>query len=117
MRDAAFCFWHSPDTADELEEARRTGGYHRRKKRTVATVYGFAGLRTIEDNLALLETLAIETLALENSISRNTAATRIVATASRLLEVREVERRLDALESLQASRSEDDEVEAFAEET
>jgi hypothetical protein len=63
-----------------------------------------------------LETLAIETLALENSISRNTAATRIVATASKLLEVRELERRLDALESLQASRRGDDEVEAFPEE-
>ncbi len=54
-------------------EARRMGGLHRRKKRTVATIYGFGGLRTIEDNQALLETIAVETLALENSIARNRA--------------------------------------------
>jgi hypothetical protein len=49
------------------------GRLHPRKKRTVATIYGFGGLRTIEDYGALLETIAIETMALENSIARNRA--------------------------------------------
>ena len=62
LRDAPFCFWHAPDTADELAEARRLGGLHRRKKRTVATIYGFNGLRTVEDHQGLLETLITETL-------------------------------------------------------
>jgi hypothetical protein len=73
MSDEPFCFWHSPETAEEAAEARRLGGLHRRKKRAVGAVFGFHGLRTVEDNQTLLETAAIETLALENSISRNRA--------------------------------------------
>ena len=71
LRDATFCFWHAPETAEKAAEARRLGGMHRRKKKTVASIYDFRGLRTIEDHQALLETAATETLALENSISRN----------------------------------------------
>src|SRR5450759_4104426 len=84
LRGESFCFWHSPDTADELTEARRMGGLHRRKKRTVATIYGFGGLRTIEDNQALLETIAVETLGLENTIARNRALTGIMANSPSL---------------------------------
>ena len=114
LRDEPFCFWHSPDTAEELTEARRMGGLHRRKKRTVATIYGFGGLRTIEDNQALLETIAVETLALENSIARNRAVTAIVATGAKLIEVGDHEERLRALESTQeARRRSDEETDAF----
>src|SRR5215210_6399171 len=67
LRDEPYCFWHAPETAEEAAEARRLGGLHRRKKKTVGAVFGFRGLKTIEDNQALLETAAIETLALENS--------------------------------------------------
>jgi len=85
LRDEPFCFWHSPETAEELADARKMGGLHRRKKRTVATIYGFGGLRTIEDNLALLETISIETLALENSIARNRALTSMLALGVNLI--------------------------------
>ena len=71
LRDEPFCFWHAPETADEAAEARRQGGLHRRKKKTVAALYGVGGLRTIDDLQGLLETTVIETMALENSISRN----------------------------------------------
>ena len=54
LRDEPYCFWHAPETAEEAAEARRIGGLHRRKKKTVASIYGFGGLRTIEDNQALL---------------------------------------------------------------
>jgi hypothetical protein len=76
LKAEPFCFWHAPGTADELAEARRLGGLHRRKKRTLATIYGFAGLRSIEDGQALLETITIETLALENSIAATGRSTR-----------------------------------------
>jgi hypothetical protein len=115
LKDAPFCFWHSPDTADELAEARRTGGYHRRKKRTVATVFGFNGLRTIEDNQALLETVAVETLSLENSISRNTALTRMVVAGAKLIELRDLERRIEVLEKTLGDRKADEEVDIFGE--
>jgi len=94
LRDEPFCFWHSPETAEEAAEARRLGGLHRRKKKTIGAVYGFQGLRTIEDNQALLETAAIETLALENSIARNRALAGYAAVGAKLIEVGDHEERL-----------------------
>jgi len=107
LRDEPFCFWHSPETAEEAAEARRIGGLHRRKKKTVGAIYGFHGLRTIEDNQALLETAAIETLALENSISRNRALAGYAAVGAKLIELGDHEERLRALEAAQTARTED----------
>ena len=103
MSDEPFCFWHSPETAEEAAEARRLGGLHRRKKRAVGAVFGFHGLRTVEDNQTLLETAAIETLALENSISRNRALAGYAAIGAKLIEVGDHEERLRALELAQQS--------------
>ena len=100
MRDAPFCFWHSPETTEEAAEARHLGGLHRRKKKTVGAIYGFRGLRTVEDNLGLLETAAIETLALENSIARNRTLGGFAATGLKLLEASDLEERLRTLESV-----------------
>jgi hypothetical protein len=113
LRDEPFCFWHSPDTADELTEARRMGGLHRRKKRTVATIYGFGGLRSIEDNQGLLETIAVETLGLENSIARNRALTAIVATGARLIELGDLATRIAAIEAALGPRRRPDEDSVF----
>ena len=95
---------HSPETVEEAAEARRVGGAHRRKKRTVASIYGFHGLRTIEDLQTLLETASVESLALENSIGRNRALAGMVATGTKLIEVGEIEERLAALEATLAHR-------------
>jgi hypothetical protein len=105
MRDEPNCFWHAPETAEEAAEARRLGGLHRRKKKTVAAIYGLGGLRTIEDLLGLLETITIETLVLENSISRNKAVGAFIATAAKLLEVGDLAERLAALEVAVAGRA------------
>lgn len=113
LRDEPFCFWHSPETAEDAAEARRLGGLHRRKKKTVGAVFGFQGLRTIEDNQALLETAAIETLALENSIARNRALAGFAAVGAKLIEVGDHEDRICALEASQPGRA-DDETDAFA---
>jgi hypothetical protein len=99
MHDEPFCFWHSPETAEEAAEARRLGGLHRKKRKTVGAVFGFRGLRTIEDNQALLETAAIETLALENSISRNRALASFAAIGAKLIEVGDLEQRLAVVEA------------------
>ena len=106
MTDQTYCFWHSPDTTDDLAEARRTGGYHRRKKRTVATVYGFSGLRSIEDHQDLLETIVVETMALENSLSRNGTVNRMLQTGAKFLELGDHEKRLAALEAVVRRRDE-----------
>jgi len=87
------------------------GGLHRRKKRTVATIYGFGGLRSIEDHQALLETISVETLALENSIARNRAIDAFVATGARLLELGDLAARVASLEArLHASRQAEEDV-------
>ena len=98
LRDEPFCFWHSPETAEEAAEARRIGGLHRRKRKTVCAIYGFGGLRTIEDLQGLLETAAIETMALENTIARNRAIGGFIAVGAKLIEVGELEARIEALE-------------------
>ena len=112
MRDEPFCFWHAPETAEEAAEARRLGGLHRRKMKTVAAIYGVGGLRTIEDLQGLLETAAIETMALDNSISRNRAIAGMVAVGAKLIETGELAERIAALESTQQARAAD-ETDAF----
>jgi len=110
LRQQPFCFWHAPEREEDAAEARRMGGLHHRKKRTVATIYGFGGLRSIEDHQALLETIAVETLALENSIARNRALTQIVATGAKLIEVGDLATRIAAIEAIigPGRRSDDD---------
>ena len=99
MRDEPFCFWHAPETAEEAAEARRQGGLNRRKRKTVSAIFGFRGLRTIEDNQGLLETAAIETLLLPNSIPRNRVIAQITSTGAKLIEVGDHEERIAALEA------------------
>ena len=113
LRDQPFCFWHSAETADELADARRTGGLHRRKKRTVATVYGFSGLRTIEDHQDLLETITIETLALENSLARNGTLNRMLQTGAKLIELGDLAKRVAAIEATLNPRRQSDEHSVF----
>jgi hypothetical protein len=113
LRDEPHCFWHSPETADELAEARRMGGLHRRKKRTVATIYGFGGLRSIEDHQALLETVAIETMALENSIARNNTVTRMILAGAKLIELGDLATRIVAIEATLGPQRRSDEDSVF----
>jgi hypothetical protein len=80
---------------------RRLGGLHRRKKRAIASTYDLRGLRTIEDNQALLERPAIETLALENTIARNRGLAGFAAVGAKLIEVGDHEEGLRVLEATQ----------------
>lgn len=107
LREEPFCFWHSPETAEEAAEARRIGGLHRRKKKTVGAIYGFHGLRTVEDLQLLLETVTIETLALENTIARNRAIGGFLSVGAKLIEVGELEARLAILEAARGSEHAD----------
>jgi len=86
MRGQSHCYWHDPSRLEEAADARRLGGLHRRKATSVATVYDFAGLRTVEGAQRLLETAALENLALENSVGRNRALIAAARMAPRLIE-------------------------------
>jgi hypothetical protein len=100
LRDSEFCIMHSPDHAEEVAEARRLGGLRRRREKTVAGAYEFEGLRSVEQIRRLLEIGVLDTLGLENSIARSRALAYMAQVSVRLLEVGELEERVQALESV-----------------
>jgi hypothetical protein len=116
LRGKTLCYWHEPDSSDAAQEARRVGGHHRRKAKSVATIYDFAGLRTVESAQRLLETAAIETLALENSIARNRALISAAAGAGKLIEAGDLADRLSAVEAAVGPKAHPDDDAAFPEE-
>ena len=104
MKGEPFCFWHSPAHTEEAEEARRLGGLRRRRERTVAGAFEFAGLATVADIRRLLEVAVIDTLSLENSVARSRTLAYLGQTALRCLEEGELEDRLALLEAAVRSR-------------
>ncbi|MBN1632445.1 MAG: hypothetical protein JW990_22025 [Thermoleophilia bacterium] len=105
LKGEDFCFWHSPDHAEEADEARRLGGLRRRKERTVAGAFEFAGLATVADIRRLLEVATIDTLSLENSVARSRTLAYLAQTALKCLEVGELEDRVTLLEAAVRSRN------------
>lgn len=98
LRDAEFCFWHSPEHADELAEAQRLGGLRRRKEKTVAGAYDIEGLDDVPKIRRLLEIAALDTLSLENSVARSRTLAYLAQIALKALEVGEFEERLARIE-------------------
>lgn len=102
MRDALFCFWHSPEREEEAAEARRLGGLRRRRERTVSGAYDFVGLGSVKSIRRIVEIATIDVLGLENSIARSRVLLSAALAAARLLEVGELEERLATLEAAHA---------------
>jgi hypothetical protein len=93
------CFWHDPDNTNEAQEARRLGGLRRRKERTVAGAYEFDGLASAEQIRRLVEIAVVDTLGLENSVARARTLAYLAQTAAKLLELGDLEFRLQEVES------------------
>lgn len=89
LRDGRLCLWHDPAHSDEVTEARP-----RRRETAVAGAYDFDGLGTVDHIRRLIEVAVIDTLSLENSIARARTLAYLAQTATRLLEVGELEERL-----------------------
>jgi hypothetical protein len=98
-RDVPYCFAHDPDSSAEAAEARRLGGLHRRREKTVALVYDVSGIGTIEEQERLLEIAALDTLALDNSVARSRTLIDAVRTSVKVRQAGRIEERLDALEA------------------
>jgi hypothetical protein len=109
VRGKSVCYWHDPDKAEEAAESRRIGGLRRRKAKSVATIYDFSGLRTVESAQRLLETAAIETLGLENSIPRDRTLISAAAGAGKLIEAGDLADRLSAVEAAVGAKPGSDE--------
>lgn len=106
-RDSRFCFWHDPSKADEVAEAQRLGGIRRKRERTIAAAYDFAGLGSIEAIRRILEVATTDALSLENSIARVRALISAAVAAAKLLETGELEARLGILELALGSARDD----------
>ncbi len=99
-----FCFWHSPDHAEEAAEARRLGGLRRRKEHAVSGAYDFNGLDSVSEVRRLLEIAALDTLSLENSVARSRTLAYLSQVALKVLEVGDFQERLQALEAAMGPR-------------
>ena len=106
LNDGNFCFWHSPEHAEEAAEARRLGGLRRRREKITSGAYGFEGLGSAEDIRRLLEVAVVDTLSLENSIARARTLAYLAQVSVKLLETGEVEERVAALEQTLGPRLE-----------
>jgi hypothetical protein len=107
LRESDFCFWHSPDHAEEAAEARRLGGLRRRKEKVTSGAFEFEGLGTVDQVRRLLEIAALDALGLENSIARSRTLAYLAQVSVKLLEVGELEDRVRAIESVLHPRLEE----------
>ncbi len=98
LRDSEFCLMHSPEHAQEVQEARRLGGLRRKREATVSGAYDFEGLETVAGIRRLIYVAVIDTLGMENSISRNRTLAYLAQVALRSLEIGNLEERIVALE-------------------
>ena len=105
VKDGDHCFWHSPEYAEDVAEARRLGGLRRRREVTVSGAYEVNGLETVGDLRRLLVIASLDTLGLENSIARARTLGYLVGVAGKLLETGELEERLAALEAARGQKT------------
>ena len=99
LRDAPYCFWHSPDHQQEAQEARRLGGLRRRREGAIAGAYEVEGVATPQQIQRIVEIAILDTLELANSVARNRTLGTLAQTAQRVLESGEFAARLEALEA------------------
>ena len=105
VKDGDHCFWHSPEYAEDVAEARRLGGLRRRREVTVSGAYEVNGLETVGDLRRLLVIASLDTLGPENSIARARTLGYLVGVAGKLLETGELEERLAALEAAHGQKT------------
>lgn len=99
IKDGEFCFWHSPDKAEDVADAQRLGGLRRKREKTVAVAYDVDGLRDVDQVRRVLEIALVDTLSLDNGVARNRTLVTIAQAGLKAMEVGELEERLAALES------------------
>lgn len=100
MLDGEFCFWHSPEHAEEAAKARSLGGQRRRRESTLAGAYEIGPLNTVGGIRRVLEIVTFDGLGMEtNSVARGRLLIAAAQALTKLLEVGELEERLAAVEA------------------
>jgi hypothetical protein len=105
LREGAYCFLHDPDRAEDAAEARRLGGLRRRREGTLGMIYDLTTLDSVDGIRRLLDIVVADGLGLENGIGRLRVLIAAATAALKILEVGDLEARIEALESLQRTRS------------
>ncbi|MBI5285335.1 MAG: hypothetical protein HY874_09600 [Chloroflexi bacterium] len=100
LHDADVCFWHSPEHAEDAAAARKLGGQRRRRESTLAGAYEIGPLDTLVGIRRVLEIVTFDGLGMEtNSIARGRLLIAAAQALTKLLEVGELEARLEAVEA------------------
>jgi len=102
-----FCFWHDPGRGAERAQARKLGGYNRRRGHGGGDLAGVPGqVRTLPDVLGLLDYTLAETVALENGIQRGRLLVALAAGYVTAIQAGELLARVEALEMALKMRGE-----------
>ena len=100
LRDAELCFWHNPTTVEAAAEARRAGGLNKRREHTLAAVYEFDGLDSIEHIRRLFDIAGFEALALPAGPNKCRILVQVGLAALKALGVGDHEERLQEIEAV-----------------
>lgn len=98
LHDSQFCWAHSPEHAQEAQEARRLGGQRRKREVTLLGAYELEAVNTTSGIYRVLEIAILETLAMENTIARNRTLGYLMQVVLKAIEASDTEERLAALE-------------------
>jgi hypothetical protein len=98
LHESEFCFWHSPDHVEEAAKARSLGGQRRRRESTLAGAYDLDALDTVQAIRRVIEIVAFDALGMDNSVARGRLLIAAAQAATKLLEVGELEQRLERVE-------------------
>jgi hypothetical protein len=104
LRDEEFCFWHSPTHAEAAAEARRAGGLNKRRERTLAAVYEFEGLESVDQVRRLFEIAGFEALALPAGPNKCRILVQVGLAGLKALSVGDHEERLQDVEAVLGPR-------------
>jgi hypothetical protein len=104
LAERPFCFSHDPERADDLAEARRLGGLRRRREGTLTVAYELPGLDSVEGIRRLLDIVVTDALGLDNGIARLRVLISVSSVATKLLEVGDLQTRIELLEGAVRAR-------------
>jgi hypothetical protein len=105
IRGQLFCYMHDPERSEDAAEARRLGGFRRRRERTLGVAYEIGGVRTSEDLLRIVEIALFDLLGAEASITRARALLHAALVGTKVLETGDLEARVALLESRLAAET------------
>jgi hypothetical protein len=100
LRDAAYCFLHDPDRAEDAAKARQAGGIRRRREGTLGVAYDLQGLDNVGGIRRLLEIVVADALGLDAGVGRSRILIAAANSAIKLLETTDFAARLEALEGM-----------------